>query len=79
MSLDVGHSTVFLVIKNEKVMSNFIKLLIHSLKTVDGKKGSAIQIHAQLVESEVNKMKQTWRNKEFNQDTLDKISKRCWH
>lgn len=31
-------------------MRNFIKLLVYTLKTLDGKKGSAIPIHAQMLE-----------------------------
>ena len=30
-----------MIIKNETVMSNFIKFLIHSLETLDGHRGSA--------------------------------------
>ena len=54
ISLDMGHSTTFLVIKNEIVMRNFIKLLIHSLKTIDGRRGSASQIHAEMVKKQIS-------------------------
>ena len=44
LTLDLGSTHVFLVIKNEVVMKNFIKFLIYSLQTVDGKKGTAMNL-----------------------------------
>ena len=35
-----GRPDIYLVIKNEKIMSLFIKLLIYKMRTIDGKRGS---------------------------------------
>ena len=34
---------IYLIIKNEKVMSDFLKLLIYRTESMDGFRGSAIQ------------------------------------
>ena len=36
-----GERDVYLVIKNEKIMTKFLKLLLYTMKTVDGTKNSA--------------------------------------
>ena len=36
-----GHWDIYLVIKNEHVMTMFLKLLLYKMRTVDGTKGSA--------------------------------------
>ena len=44
-----GRPDIYLVIKNEKIMSMFIKLLIFKLKTVDGTRGSMVRIINQVM------------------------------
>ena len=48
ITLQIGIRDINLVIKNEKRMDQFIKLLIHSLNTVDGNKDSAVKIKEAL-------------------------------
>ena len=48
ITLDLGKRSVNLVIKDEKIMSSFIKLLIYKLRTVDGNRNSAIKLDAKL-------------------------------
>ena len=50
ISLEMENRTIDLVIKDERVMTCFIKLLIHKLNTVDGQANSAIKIEKQLFE-----------------------------
>ena len=54
---------LFLVIKNENMMIMFIKLLIGTLNTVDGSRGSDAAIKKALFEQAMN-------------DELNKISKK---
>ena len=49
ITLNLPNQDVYLVIKNEERMKDFIKFLIYELKTVDGKKGSGIKIHEALL------------------------------
>ena len=35
---------VYLIIKNEKILEMFLKLLIYELKTIDGVRGSAVPL-----------------------------------
>ena len=43
ITLSIRHKwDVYLIIKNESVMTKFIKLLIHNTETLDGIRGSAI-------------------------------------
>jgi len=44
ITLFLGHREVDIVIRDEKDMSLFIQYLIYKMKTVDGKKDSAIEI-----------------------------------
>ena len=44
ITLYFGIRDINLVIRNEKRMDEFLKLLIFSLKTVDGNKNSAVKI-----------------------------------
>ena len=50
ITLQFGIRDINLVIKNEKCMDDFIKLLIFSLNTVDGNKDSGLKIKDALRE-----------------------------
>ena len=39
-----GQADVYLVIKNEKIMTMFLKLLIYHLKTLDGTRDTAVKV-----------------------------------
>ena len=56
ITLNLKKSDVYIVIKNEKRMNDFIKFLIYNLKTIDGHKDSALKIHEQL-------LTQKWKQK----------------
>lgn len=47
-----GRPDIYLVIKNEKIMSMFIKLLIYKMKTIDGTRGSMDKFVDQIVKKE---------------------------
>ena len=49
ITLQLGNRDVYIVIRNEKLMAGFIKLLIYFLKTIDGNKNSALGLRAALV------------------------------
>ena len=49
ITLQVGIRDINLVIRNEKRMDQFLKLLIHYLNTVDGNKNSAASFKEALV------------------------------
>ena len=56
---------IYLIIKNEKVMEMLLKLLIYSIGTVDGNKGSSVKIEAALIDQlfKANKKrKYTYKN-----------------
>ena len=48
ITLDLGYREVDLVIRDEAQMKALLMFLIYSMKTVDGKQGSAIPIHKAL-------------------------------
>ena len=60
ITLQLSDRDVYIVIRNEKLMAGFIKLLIYFLQTVDGNKDSAIGLKDALV----RKMEREYR-KEF--------------
>ena len=39
---------IYLIIKNEKVMSDFLKLLIYKTETINGFRGSSIKLKEKL-------------------------------
>jgi hypothetical protein len=49
ITLQLPNRDVDLVIKNDKEMSMFLKLLTHYLKTLDGKRDSAVPLINALV------------------------------
>ena len=46
---------IYLIIKNEKVMSDFLKLLIYRTETLDGFCGTSIPIKQNLLKMEINR------------------------
>ena len=48
ITLQVGIRDINLVIRNERRMDQFIKLLLHNLDTVDGNRGSASKVKQAL-------------------------------
>ena len=44
ITLQLPHRDVDLVIRDQNQMNNFLKFLIHSMKTIDGKKNTATSI-----------------------------------
>ena len=48
ITLQLGNRDVYIVIRNEKLMAGFIKLLIYFLQTVDGNKNSALGLKTAL-------------------------------
>lgn len=46
-----GQADVYLVIKNEKIMTMFLKLLIYHLKTLDGTRDTATKVINLIFES----------------------------
>lgn len=49
---------VYILIQNEKVMADFLKLLIFELKTLDGNAGTALKRREILLKQELRKLKQ---------------------
>ena len=71
LTLQLSNRDIYLVIKNEKMMSDMIKLLISSLNTIDGTKGSAEGIKQALykkrfadIRKQINKPIEDWRKKQ---------------
>ena len=52
-----AHPDVYLVIKNEKVMTHFLKLLIYKLETIDGNRGSAIPLRNVIVKDQTKELR----------------------
>ena len=52
-----GQPDVHLVIRNDKIMSLFIKLLIYKMKTVDGKRGSMDKMIDHIIKKRIYKNK----------------------
>lgn len=48
-----GRPDIYLVIKNEKIMSMFIKLLIYKMKTIDGTRDSMDKVVEQVMKREM--------------------------
>lgn len=48
ITLDLGYREVDLVIRDEAQMKAFLMFLVYTMKTVDGKQGSAIPIQKAL-------------------------------
>lgn len=66
----MSNRDIYLVIKNEKMMADMIKLLISSLDTIDGTKGSAKGIKEALykkrfeeIRRQIKKPIEDWRKK----------------
>lgn len=49
ITLQLSNRDVYIVIRNEKLMTGFIKLLIYYLQTVDGSRDSALGLKAALL------------------------------
>jgi hypothetical protein len=49
VTLHLKHRDVDLVIRNEKQMNLLLKFLVHSLDTIDGRRGSAAPLRAVLI------------------------------
>ena len=62
LTLQMENRDFFIVIKNEKAMEDFLKILIHSLDTVDGIKGSAIPLRKYILDNSIGIPKMTKRN-----------------
>lgn len=58
---------IYLIIRNEKVMSMFLKFLIYTLETVDGRRGTVLPI---LNRAKANLMKSNKKIKEKNAEAL---------
>ena len=70
--MQLKHRDVDIVIRNEKCMANFLKLLIYQLKTVDGNRNSAVPIQRALYKQRFkelydngSKMIEDWRKKQI--------------
>ena len=57
---------IYLIIKNETVMTNFIKLLIYKTNTVDGFRGSA----ERLKQQRLNKIKKGLKPGQLNDHSI---------
>ena len=44
ITIQTKQRDIYLVIRNEKLMADFIKFLIHSIKTVDGNRGTSFPV-----------------------------------
>ena len=49
---DKNQNEIYLVIKNERDMTNFLKFLIYELETTDGRRGTAKPLIAKLMKEE---------------------------
>ena len=46
-----GKNDIYLIIKNEKVLADFIKLLISKTDTINGRRGTAIKLRKMQIDS----------------------------
>ena len=58
ITLSISHKwDIYLIIRNDRVMSDFIKLLIYKTETVDGVRGSAIALKKERLRQRLKSLK----------------------
>lgn len=58
-----------LLIPNEKIMSMFIKLLIYSMESIDGQRGTSTHHQQQLLKREIKLLKDATKSLSSNNET----------
>lgn len=68
-----GQADVYLVIKNEKIMTMFLKLLIYHLKTLDGTRDTATKVINLIFESRLQeKLTELGKTQRWGMDRVKK-------